>query len=294
MELVADTPLPEAIDLQSAYAWCRDYTRAHQENFTVVSWLLPRDLRPHFHALYAFCRWTDDLGDKAEGDRLALLGRWETGLRECLSGQRSSPLFLALGATIDRFQIPGEPFLHLIEANRLDQRKVRFDTYDKLLSYCQYSAAPVGRLVLYVLGYRDKRRQELSDATCIALQLTNFWQDAARDFSAGRVYIPQEDLRRFGVDEDEIAAGRAGPAFRRMIEFEVGRARQLFRRGRELETMVDRRARLDVRLFRLGGEATLAAIEEAGYDVLSARPSISGRRKAWVALSSGVRLKLGF
>jgi len=294
MELAAGISRQEDIGLRPAYAWCRDYARAHQENFTVVSWLLPRDLRPHFHALYSFCRWTDDLGDEAEGDRLALLDRWETDLRECLDGQRSTPLFVALGATIDRYEIPGEPFLRLIEANRMDQQRVRFETYEELLTYCEHSATPVGRLVLYVLGYRDERRQKLADATCIALQLANFWQDTAVDFAKGRVYIPLEDLRRFGVGEDEIARGEAGPAFRRLMTFEVGRARDLFQRGRELEAMVDRRARLDVRLFRLGGEATLDAIEAAGYDVLSRRPSISRPRKAWMALSNGVRLKLGF
>lgn len=294
MELAAETPLQEGVDPGIAYAWCRDYARAHQENFTVVSWLLPRDLRPHFYALYSFCRWTDDLGDEAEGDRLALLDRWEADLRECIDGKRSTPLFVALGATIDRYEVPSEPFVRLIEANRMDQQKTRFETYAELLAYCDNSATPVGRLVLYVLGYRDERRQLLADATCIALQLANFWQDVTGDFARGRVYIPQEDLRRFGVSEEEIAHGRAGQAFKRLMEFEVDRTRDMFHRGRELESLLDRRARLDVRLFRLGGEATLAAVAAAGYDVLSARPSISGRRKAWMALSNGVRLKLGF
>lgn len=294
MELAAETPLQEGVDPGIAYAWCRDYARAHQENFTVVSWLLPRDLRPHFYALYSFCRWTDDLGDEAEGDRLALLDRWEADLCECIDGKRSTPLFVALGATIDRYEVPSEPFVRLIEANRMDQQKTRFETYAELLAYCDNSATPVGRLVLYVLGYRDERRQLLADATCIALQLANFWQDVTGDFARGRVYIPQEDLRRFGVSEEDIAQGRAGQAFKRLMEFEVDRTRDMFHRGRELESLLDRRARLDVRLFRLGGEATLAAVAAAGYDVLSARPSISGRRKAWMALSNGVRLKLGF
>lgn len=277
----------------AAFAWCRAYARAHQENFTVVSWFLPKELRPHFYSLYSFCRMTDDLGDEARGDRLALLDRWESDLRDCYGGLREKPLFVALGATIDRYDIPADPFLRLIEANRIDQQVTRVETYNDLLHYCAHSATPVGRMVLYVLGYRDEHRQSLADATCIGLQLANFWQDVTVDFEKGRVYIPREDLRRFGVDEEAIRRREPTPAFRDLIRFEVARARELFERGRELEGLVDRRSRLDVRLFRLGGEAVLEAIEGAGYDVLTRRPTISKRRKASMALSNGIRLKLG-
>jgi squalene synthase HpnC len=277
----------------AAYAWCRDYARGHQENFTVVSWVLPRELRPHFFSLYSFCRWTDDLGDEAEGDRLALLDDWERELRRCFAGERARPLFVALGATIDRYAIPPDPFLRLIEANRMDQRVTRFETYDDLMRYCAHSATPVGHMVLYVLGYRDERRQSLSDATCIGLQLANFWQDVTVDREKGRVYIPQEDLRRFGIDETVIERRDAIQAFRELMRFEVDRTRALFGRGRELEALVDRRARLDVRLFRLGGEAILDAIAAAGYDVLGARPKIPARKKAWMGISNATRLKLG-
>jgi squalene synthase HpnC len=289
----AGTPSAGVNDVASAYEWCRQYTRAHQENFSVVSWVLPAELRPHFFSIYSFCRWTDDLGDEAPGDRLAQLDAWDAELRRCYAGDRSSPLFVALGATIDRFTIPVDPFARLIEANRRDQRITRFQTYADLDEYCSYSATPVGRMVLYVLGYRDERRQALADATCIGLQLANFWQDVTVDWEKGRVYLPLEDMTKFGVSEADIAGRRCTSAFRELMRFEVGRARALFAEGRELEGLVGRRARLDVRLFRLGGEAVLDAIEAANYDVLRARPEVSKAKKARMALGNGVRLKLG-
>jgi squalene synthase HpnC len=278
---------------REAFEWCRRYARQHDENFTVVSWFLPKALRPHFFSLYAFCRWTDDLGDEAAGDRLRLLDEWERDLRDCYAGRCAQPLFVALGRTIEQFDIPRDPFLRLIEANRMDQTITRFDTYDDLLHYCEHSAAPVGRMVLYVLGYRDERRQELADATCIGLQLANFWQDVPRDLAKGRIYIPLDDMRLFGYGEQSLRAGTADDAFRSLMRFEVNRVRGLFERGRELESLVDRRARTDVRLFRLGGEAVLDAIERAHYDVLSRRPRVSKPKKLWMALSNGVRMKLG-
>lgn len=282
-----------ALGESDAFTWCRTYARAHDENFSVVTWFLPRDLRPHFFSLYAFCRWTDDLGDEAEGDRLALLDAWERDLRACYDGRRESPLFVALGSTIERYDIPTEPFLRLIEANRMDQRATSFETYDDLLHYCEYSAAPVGRMVLYVLGYRDEHLQRLSDATCIGLQLANFWQDVSRDLANGRVYLPREDIRRFEYDEQRLRTGVVDAPFRELMRFEVQRARDLFAQGRELEALIDRRARLDVRLFRLGGEATLDAIARAGYDVLSSRPRVSKAKKLWLAASNGARMRAG-
>lgn len=279
---------------RAAFTWCKEYTRAHQENFHIVTWMLPREVRPHFYSLYSFCRWTDDLGDEAEGDRLALLNAWERDLRLCYEGVREKPLFVALGATIDRFSIPSEPFLRLIEANRMDQRVTRFPTYGDLMHYCEHSATPVGRMVLYVLGYRDGHRQSLADATCIGLQLANFWQDVSVDIQKGRIYLPQEDLDRFGVGEELLRGRVATPEFRALMRFEVERAGELFRRGAKLERLVDRRARLDVRLFRLGGEAVLDAIAAAEYDVLRERPVIPRAKKAWLALSQAARLKTGF
>jgi squalene synthase HpnC len=278
---------------RDAFDWCRHYAHRHDENFTVVSWFLPRALRPHLFAIYAFCRATDDLGDEAPGDRLALLDAWEADLRRCFAGERVAPLFVALGRTVETFAIPPDLFLRLIEANRIDQRRRRFETFDDLLGYCQYSATPVGRMVLHVLGYRDERRLRLADATCIGLQLANFWQDVAVDLAKGRIYLPHEEMRRFGCDEDSLRASRAGPELRRLLQFEVARAREFFARGRELEALVARSVRADVSLFRRGGEAVLDAIEAAGYDVLARRPRVSKRKKAWLALSLGVRMKLG-
>lgn len=278
---------------RAADAWCRDYARRRDENFTVVSWFLPARLRPHFFALYAFCRCTDDLGDEADGDRLARLDAWERDLRACFAGERVSPLFVALGRTVDEHSVPADLFLRLIEANRMDQRRVRFETYDELLDYCTFSANPVGRMVLCVLGYGDARRQALADATCTALQLANFWQDMSRDLAQDRIYVPIEDLRRFDYAEHDLRAGVVDGRFCALIRFEVDRARALFARGAALEQLVDRRARTDVRLFRLGGEAVLKAIEAARYDVLSSRPRVGRARKLWMALANGVRMKAG-
>jgi squalene synthase HpnC len=266
-----------------AYAYCRNVALGHTENFSVVSWLLPRALRPHMYAVYAFCRGTDDLGDEAEGDRLALLDEWEADLRRCYDGTPSDIRLVALQRTIRKFDMPPEPFLRLIEANRRDQTVVRYRTSDDLLDYCAHSANPVGRMVLYVFGYRDEERQRLSDATCTALQLANFWQDVSVDLDKGRIYIPQEDIERFGYSEAELLARRPSKAFRRLMALEVARAREYFREGLALIPAVSGRLRVDLRLFSLGGLALLDEIERADYDVLSRRPSLSKARRLLVA-----------
>ena len=279
-------------DAREAYRWCERYARSHGENFTVVSWFLPRRLRPHFFAVYAFCRHTDDLGDEAEGDRLALLDEWERDLREALEGAPATPLLSALAQTIAEREIPLDPFLRLIEANRIDQRVSRFETYEDVLDYCTYSATPVGELVLAVLGYRDAERIALSDATCIGLQLANFWQDVSVDIGKGRVYLPQEDLRRFGCDDAQISERRFDERFGELMRFEVARARALFAEGAALEALVPRSVRADIRLFRLGGEAILDAIEAAGHDTLTARPRVTRATKLRLALVHGLRVAL--
>ncbi len=270
--------------LEEAFAYCRRVALGHYENFTVASWLLPRTLRPHMYAIYAYCRGVDDLGDEAEGDRLALLDGWETELRACYKGTPSDPRFVALAETVRAFDIPAEPFLRLVEANRRDQRVSRYSTFDELLEYCSHSANPVGHLVLYLFGYRDPQRQRLADATCTALQLTNFWQHVSVDLDKGRLYMPLEDVARFGCREEEILARRDSEAFRRLMAFQVRRTRQLFERGLDLIPLVRGRLRLDLRLFSLGGLAVLEAIERLDYDVLSQRPQLSKVRKAWLAV----------
>lgn len=283
---------PPAPALAEAYAHCRRIALGRYENFPVVSWLLPRELRDPMFAVYAYCRGVDDLGDEAEGDRLALLDEWEAELRRCYSGEPGDPRFIALADTIRRFDIPSEPFERLIECNRRDQRRSRYQTFEELLDYCTYSANPVGRIVLYVFGYRDEARAELSDALCTALQLADFWQDVSVDLAMGRVYIPQEDMAAFGVTEADLAAPRANAAVRKLIRFEVRRTREYFRRGAPLIDSVQGRFRLDLRLYALGGLAVLDEIKRRRYDVLSQRPSVSKARRLWLGVRALAPLRV--
>ena len=280
------------VTIDEAYAQCAALARTHYENFTVVSWFLPRDKRRHLSAIYAFCRFVDDLGDEHADDRLGALAEWEADLRRCYDGVPVHPYIVALQSTIRRFDIPIGPFLKLIESNRMDQTVSRHPTYQDLEHYCEHSANPVGHLVLYVFGYRDLERQRLSDFTCTALQLVNFWQDVARDYKMGRVYIPMEDMERFGYTDEELNQGRVTDGFRRLMEFEVARARDLFAKGLELIETLDGRFKLDVALFTKGGMWILDAIEEQGYDVLSKRPSLSRQARLRLMATTAFRLRL--
>jgi squalene synthase HpnC len=262
-----------------ALVYCQRLTLSHYENFTVASWLLPRALRRHVYAVYAFCRHVDDLGDEAPGDRLRLLDDWQAELERCYHSTPSHPVFVALRETIRRFAIPPQPFLKLIEANRMDQRTSRYRTFEELLHYCDHSANPVGHLFLYLFGYADAERQGLADATCTALQLANFWQDIAVDLGKGRVYIPQEDMARFGYSEEELEQGIVNASFRALMTFEIGRTRELFAKGLGLLDMVDGRLKVDLKLFSLGGLTVLEALERNGYDVFRRRPQLSRWQK---------------
>jgi len=281
--LPAEYRMPAAAPtLAEARAWCQRLTETHYENFHVASWFLPKRLRPHFHAIYAYCRVSDDLGDET-GDQeqsLALLELWGQELDACYRGETRHPVFVALAETIRECDIPKEPFADLLVAFRRDQRAVRMATMQDVLDYCHYSANPVGQLVLYVCGYRDEERFRLSDFTCTALQLANFWQDVREDYARNRIYFPQEDMRRFGVHEETIAAGKLTPQFRELMRYEVEYARETMRKGLPLIGMVDRELAIDLDLFSRGGLEILRAIEEQGYDVLRARPAISKSRKA--------------
>ena len=276
-------------ELQQAYKWCEDFARSNNENFTVVSWLLPKKLRSHFFSVYAFCRYTDDLGDEAEGDRKALLNAWEKEILSAIETESSRPLTKALIQTINECAIPVELFLRLIEANRMDQHKQRFTNYEELLNYCSYSANPVGQMVLGILGHHDTERIELSDATCTGLQLANFWQDVSVDITKGRIYIPIEDLEQFGVTETDIHRKNVTHSYRDLMEFEVNRTRGWFRKGADLEHMLSGNVRTDIRLFRQGGEAILDAIQNVQYDTLSSRPTIKNGRKAKLAVINVIR-----
>ncbi len=278
--------------LEEARAYCRQLARMHYENFSVATWFLPARLRQHFYNLYAYCRISDDLGDEV-GDRqqsLALLDQWESELNATYDRLAQPtpvtapiaprhPVFVALRETIRELDIPRQPFADLLIAFRQDQRVSRYETFEDILAYCHYSANPVGRLVLYLCGYRDAERQQLSDYTCTALQLANFWQDVAVDYAKGRIYLPLQDLRRFGVREEVIASLHATPEFLEMMRFEVARAREWFERGLPLASKVDRELATDIELFTRGGQEILNAIERQGYDVLARRPVISKRRK---------------
>ena len=281
-----------SVTVDEAYAQCAALARSHYENFTVVSWLLPGDKRPHLNAIYAFCRFVDDLGDEYAGDRLGALDEWEADLRRCYEGEPVHPYLLALQNTIREFDIPIEPFARLVEANRMDQTLTLHRTYQDLERYCQHSANPVGHLVLYVFGYRDEERQRLSDFTCTGLQLANFWQDVARDHGMGRIYLPLVDMERFGYSESELGQGEVTDGFRRLMRFEVDRTRDLLAKGLELVDTLDGRFRLDVALFGKGGMKVLDAIEGQGYDVLSARPTVSGAAKLRLMATTSLKLRL--
>jgi squalene synthase HpnC len=271
----------EAPSNAEAQEYCRRLARSHYENFSVATWFLPRQLRQDFFNVYAYCRISDDLGDEV-GDpdaSLRLLDQWEAELDACYAGTPRHPVFVALAETVRKCEIPKQTFVDLLTAFRQDQRVSRYSTFEDVLGYCRYSANPVGHLVLYVCGYRDAERQLLSDFTCTALQLANFWQDVSIDYANGRIYLPLEDLRRFAVTEDDIAAQRNTAAFCEMMRFEVERAHDWFRQGLPLVEKVDRELALDIELFSRGGQEILNAIEGQGYNVLGRRPAISKSRK---------------
>ena len=277
---------PSTVD--AAYRHCWRIARSHYENFTVGSWLLPRRLRRHIAAIYAFARTADDIADEGAIDapeRLARLDAWEHQLEECYRGRRLHPIFVALGDTADRFELPIDPFRKLLRAFRADAEFKPFDTFDTLLEYCRCSADPVGHLILYLFGYRDPGRQQLADQICTGLQLANFWQDIAIDAAKGRVYVPLEDLARFGCSADDVKTGVCSPAVRELMRFEVDRARGMLTRGLELAAHVDRRLAREVCLFAWGGLAILRAIEAVDYDVFTRRPTLSKRAKAEIDLA---------
>lgn len=266
-----------AVTTAHAWQYCKQVATRHYENFAVASLLLPRRLLRHFHAIYAYCRWADDLADETGGGQRALdlLAWWRGELLDCYRGRVRHPVFVALAETVDRFQIPAQPFLDLLTAFAQDQRVTDYATYADLLGYCQNSANPVGRLVLYLCECHDARRGAYSDQICTGLQLANFWQDVSRDRAIGRVYLPREDRERFGYADADLAAGRCTPAFAQLLAFEVERARDLFFQGYPLVELVPGEVRADIELFIQGGLAILRKIEAAGFDVLTRRPKLS-------------------
>ncbi len=278
-------------------ALCAASASRHYENFPVLSLAVPRNRRAATAAVYAFCRAVDDLGDEGshtKEHRLSLLDAWEEDLLLVWTGTPKHPIHRALVPVVRGLGIPDQPFRRLVQANRQDQRHSRYATFAELREYCCHSAEPVGRLVLYVLEQFDEERARLSDATCTALQLANFWQDVARDFrDRGRIYLPLEDLAAYGVSEAEISGSKASDAFRRLMAFEVSRARALFAEGLTLPDLLGGRGRWMVAAFSAGGLAVLDAIAGQGYDTLAKRPALSGRRKALLLAGVGWRLMAG-
>lgn len=280
-ELAKNVPPPDC-----GAATAQDYTRwlatHHYENFNVVSWLLPRDLHQHFYNVYAYCRWADDLGDEVpdSAQALALLDWWEQELIACYAGRPQHAVFRALEPTIRQFEIPQTPFADLLKAFRQDQTTKRYADWAGVLGYCEYSANPVGRLVLYLCGHRDEERQKLSDATCTALQLANFWQDVARDLEKGRIYIPLDRAAAHGVSEADIVGKRFSPGYAALMKELIEYARRLFEQGLPLAGMVRSELRTDIELFSRGGMAVLDAIERQGYDTLHHRPVIGRGQQA--------------
>ena len=276
---------PAAAALTQAYEFCARLARSHYENFTVASWLMPRAMRPHMHAIYAYARIADDFADEDRDP--AKLDEWERELDLAYAGAPRHPVFVALADTARRFDIPREPFADLLRAFRSDLDFRGFETIDDLLGYARYSANPVGRLVLYLFGYRDAERQRLSDQVCSGLQLANFWQDIAVDLEKGRVYLPRQDLERFGVSLEDLRVHNANSNFVALMRHEVASARELLMAGAALAAMVDKRLSRDILMFAGGGLAILRAIEQADYDVFRRRPSLGKLdylRLGWQAL----------
>jgi squalene synthase HpnC len=276
------------VSLADARRYCNRLARSHYENFTVASALLPRRLVRHFHHVYAYCRWADDLADETGGGQtsLTLLRWWRGELLRCYDGTPTHPVMVALRETIRRFRIPPQPFLDLLFAFEQDQLVKRYATFAQLLEYCRYSANPVGHLVLYLCRAYTPENAALSDRICTALQLANFWQDVDRDLSIGRVYLPEEDRLRFRYAEADLQARRFSPEFAALMRFEVERARDLFYRGMPLVERLPANVRLDIELFLRGGLAVLRKIERAGFDVWQARPELAKWEKGLLLLGA--------
>lgn len=273
--------------LEDAYEVCRDISIGHYENFTVVSRLMPAEKRKYIYALYAYSRYTDDLGDELEEGNLEALDTWEKDLMRIFQGEEpKNAILMALQDTVRSHSLTAEPFRKLIEANRMDQLNKSYGTYEDLLEYCDHSANPVGRVFLGIFGYNDERRNYLSDKTCTGLQLTNFWQDVNRDEKMGRVYLPEEDMKRFGYSRKMLEDRIYNEEFVELMKLEVSRARNLLEEGLELVPLLDSRIKLDVRLFNQGGLSILDKIEEEEYDVLHKRPTLSRGEKVWLFFSN--------
>lgn len=269
--------------LEEAQLWCKQLASSHYENFHVATWFLPKRVRPHFESIYAYCRVSDDLGDEVADPQTALrlLDTWGAMLDECYDSPENSqhPVFVALQPTIEACNLPRQLFSDLLIAFRMDQVKTHYGTWEELLEYSHYSANPVGRLVLWVCGFREERLALLSDKVCTALQLANFWQDVVEDAERGRRYLPAEAMEDFGVEEGQILGRVFTREFRGMMQSLVQRTRTMLLQGGSISTFVDKDLAVTLDLFRKGGEAILDGIAAQDYDVLRGRPMVTKVKK---------------
>jgi squalene synthase HpnC len=287
--LASDDAMNRVWNLEESLAYTRWLATHHYENFQVVSFLLPKGLHQDFYNVYSFCRWADDLGDEIgnTAESLRLLGWWRGELNAMFAGELTRhPVFVALRGTAEAHRLPITPFNDLIKAFEQDQTVMRYRDFDQLLEYCRYSANPVGRLVLGLCGYHDEERYALSDATCTALQLANFWQDVTVDLEKGRVYLPLELLEKHGYPVEALFERRFDDRFRAAMREAVAVARNLFLKGLPLADRVDRRLSIDLELFSRGGMRVLEKIEQQDYDVLTARPAISKVERVAILLGA--------
>jgi squalene synthase HpnC len=277
--------------LEESLAYTKWLATHHYENFQVVSFLLPKRLHQDFYNVYAFCRWADDLGDETGDTResLRLLSWWRSELHSMYAGAVSHPVFVALKDTAAKHELPQELFDDLITAFEQDQTVTRYRNFDELFHYCRYSANPVGRLVLGLCGYRDKERQALSDATCTALQLANFWQDVIIDLEKDRVYLPLDVLAQHGYTVESLFQRRFDQNFRAAMQEVVGVAHELFMKGLPLAGQVDRRLAIDLELFSRGGLKVLEKIERQDYNVLASRPKVTKMERVLLILGAVAR-----
>jgi len=269
---------------ERAYAYCDDFVQAHHEIYPVASRFVPAAIRPHLMAVYAFARSADDFADEPayEGRRSEALARWEDELNRAAHGEATHPVFVALADTMEQHDLPIPPFEDLLSSYRSDMDVRRYATFSALRSYTARSADPVGRLLLALFGYRQPELVRFADEISTALQLTNFWQDVAKDAARDHIYLPAEDLHFFGVTEADIKALKPTKAIRDLLRYEVARTRALYERGRPLLGMLGNDLKLELGLIWLVGTTILEKIESADYDVFTQRLAIGRRDKALI------------